>query len=159
MDAKNTSPILLTVVLFLGMTGLAQAETSARTLVGNYSNMVWSDGEDPHAVSGYEVRLYKNGTVITGDMGIAIGSPEPEHSELYDISFNEEDKKISFKVNYSRGIEIRKGLPPGGRDAKTILTFSGKLNPRQLKGEITQQEGYPPFKTVGKEKSILRKYE
>lgn len=158
MEAKYTSPILLAIALFLGTTGLARAEPNERTLIGDYSSMVWSDGEDPHAVSGYEVRLYKNGKVITGDMGIAIGSPEPEHAELYDISFNEKDKKISFKANYSRGIEISKGLPPGGRDAKTILTFSGRLSPRQLKGEIVQQEGYPPFKTVGNEKSILRKF-
>lgn len=142
--------------LLFGPLAPATAETTAPSLVGHYSNQVWDHSEDPHALSGYSVSLYKQGSVIFGNVGIAIGSSEPERAKLYDISLNEKEGKISFKANYSRGIEHRKGLPREGRDAKRILTFTGKLNSRRLQGEFIEQDGYPPFATVGKEKLVLR---
>jgi hypothetical protein len=158
MKAKNTSPaFLLAAALFLGMAGPAHADSAPLSLVGHYSNQVWDDGEDPHALSGYAVSLYKQGNAVFGNIGIAIGSSEPVGAKLYDIALNEKEGKISFKAKYSRGVEHRKGLPREGRDAKRILTFSGKLKASGLQGEFIEQDGYPPYATVGKEKSVLRK--
>ncbi len=144
-------------VLLFGNLAPANAETTAPSLVGHYSNQIWDDGEDPHALSGYYVSLYKQGSTVFGDIGIAIGSSEPERATLYDISVNEKRGMITFKAKYSRGIEHYKGLPPEGRDAKRILIFSGKLNARRLQGEFIEQDGYPPFTTLRKEASVLQK--
>ncbi|WP_139232662.1 hypothetical protein [Duganella sp. CF458] len=141
--------------LLFGALAPANAETTVATLVGHYSNQVWSDGDDPHALSGYFVSLYKQDGTLFGNIGIAIGSAEPAQAKVYDITLNEKDGKISFKADYSRGIEHRKGLPPEGRDAKRILTFSGKLKPRGLQGEFIEQDGYAPFSIVAREKSVL----
>jgi len=157
---KNSPEVLRTIAAHENdsvTSYVREAGITAPSLVGHYSNQVWSDGEDPHAVSGYYVSLYKNGGTLFGDIGVAIGSAEPASAKLYDISLDEKEGKISFKADYSRGTEHFKGLPREGRDAKRILTFSGKLKPRALQGEFIEQDGYPPFAKVGKEKSVLRK--
>lgn len=143
--------------LLFGAFAPANAGSTVPTLVGHYSNQVWSDDEDPHALSGYTVSLYQQDGILFGNIGIAIGSAEPATAKLYDISLNEKEGKISFKADYSSGIEHRKGLPREGRDAKRILTFSGKLKPRWLQGEFIERDGYTPFATIRKEKSVLRK--
>lgn len=143
--------------LLLGTLGSVYAEQPAVSLIGHYTNLVWDKSEDPHALSGYNLDLYKQGDAVFGNIGVAVGSPEPVLAKLYDISFDEKSKAISFKAKYTKGTRYRKGIPPEKRDAKIILTFSGKLNPRWIKGEFVQQDGYPPFDIVGKEKLTIRK--
>lgn len=148
---------LVAGALLLGTCGSAHSGTEAPSLIGHYSNQVWSKDADPHALSGYALQLYKQGDVIFGGIGVAVGSPEPVRGKLYDISFDEKAKTISFKAKYSEGIKVSRDTPPEGKDAKIILTFTGKLSPRRVQGELIRQDGYPPFKILTKQTLVLRK--
>jgi hypothetical protein len=143
--------------LLFGTLGPVYAEPPAVSLIGHYSNLVWTKDEDPHALSGYNLDLYRQGNTVFGNIGVAVGSPEPVLAKLYDISFDEKTKAISFKAKYSKGTRYHKDIPPEKSDAKVILTFSGKLSPRWAKGEFVQQDGYPPFEITAKDKGTLRK--
>ena len=134
----------------LGIFAPATAETTAPSLIGHYSNQVWSEGEDPHALSGYSLDLYRQGQVVFGRIGVATGSSEPVGAKLYDVSWNERTK-------YSEGSRSGKNIPPEKSDAKVILSFSGKLSPRGVRGEFVHRDGYPPFEVTAKEKSLLPK--
>lgn len=155
MTPRNTLATLVAGAVFLGTACQAHAESRAPLLVGHYSNQEWSPGEDPHALSGYTVNLYKQGKVLFGDIGVAIGSAEPAQAKLYDIAFDEKAGTILFKAKYSEGIELGKDLPPEGREVKIILTFSGTLDRRRLQGEFVRRDGYPPFPSVGIEQAVL----
>lgn len=155
MKPKKPLAFLLAGALFLGAACVVHAETKAPSLVGHYSNQEWSAGEDPHALSGYTVNLYKQGKLVFGDIGVATGSVEPAQAKLYDVSFDEKAGTITFKAKYSEGVELGKDLPPEGREVKVILTFIGKLDQRGLQGEFVKRDGYPPFPAVGIEQSVL----
>lgn len=144
-------------VLLFGTIGRAQAETSAPSLIGHYSNQVWTRDVDPHAVSGYALDLYKQGDAVFGSIGVATGSPEPAGAKLYDISFDEKARAISFKAKFSAGTQYGMDIAPDKRDAKVLLTFSGKLNSRGVQGEFVRYDGYPPFAVIEKKRSLLRK--
>ncbi|WP_431475640.1 hypothetical protein [Massilia eburnea] len=148
---------LVAGALLLGTLAPAYAEAAAPSLIGHYSNQVWDDSEDPHALSGYSLDLYRQGKVVFGRIAVAVGSPEPVSAKLYDVSLNEKTKVISFKAKYSEGSHAGKNILPEKRDAKVILTFSGKLDPRGVRGEFVHRDGYPPFAISGKEKSLLPK--
>jgi hypothetical protein len=101
--------------------------------------------------------LYKQGNAVFGSIGIAIGSPEPVGSRLYDISFDEKAGTISFKAKFSAGTQYGADIPLAQRNAKVLLTFSGKLNSRGVQGEFVWHDGYPPFAVIEKKRSLLRK--
>lgn len=155
MKPKNTLATLFAGALFIGAACQSHAETKAPSLVGHYSNQEWSAGEDPHALSGYTVNLYKQGKLVFGDIGVATGSLEPAQAKLYNVAFDEKAGTITFKAKYSEGVELGRDLPPEGREVKVILTFTGKLDQRRLEGEFVKRDGYPPFPAVGLEQSIL----
>lgn len=148
---------LVAGALLLGTLAPACAETAAPSLIGHYSNQIWSDGEDPHALSGYSLDLYRQGKVVFGKIAVAVGSSEPVAAKLYDVSMNYKAKTISFKAKYSEGSRSGKNIPPEKRDAKVILSFSGKMGPRGVRGEFIRRDGYPPFAITDKEKTLLRK--
>jgi len=55
---KNSPEVLRTIAAHENdsvTSYVREAGITAPSLVGHYSNQVWSDGEDPHAVSGYYV--------------------------------------------------------------------------------------------------------
>ncbi|WP_156401550.1 hypothetical protein [Duganella sp. Root1480D1] len=149
--------VLVVGALLVGNLGSVYAEATAPTLIGHYSNQVWTRDVDPHAISGYALDLYKQGDVVFGSIGVAVGSPEPVGAKLYDILYDEKSKTLSFKAKYSEGTQYGKDIPPEKREAKVILTFSGKLNSHGAQGEIVRQDGYPPFATIEKKRSLLRK--
>lgn len=117
----------------------ARAPARPVTLIGDYFSMEYSDSEEPHAKSGYSLELYKQGNVIFGAIGVADGSLEPSFASIYDAVYNEEQQTISFKAKYSDGMEYTKDA---GREARVLLTFSGKIGKDQIKGTVTKLDWY-----------------
>jgi len=117
----------------------ASTPTGPVTLIGDYFSMEYSDSEEPHAKSGYSLELYKQGNVVFGSIAVADGSLEPSQASIYDVSYNEEQKTISFKAKYSDGTEYTKDVE---REARVLLTFSGKIGKDQIKGTVTKLDWY-----------------
>lgn len=117
----------------------ASAPASAVTLLGSYFSIEYSDSEEPHALSGYSLDLYKQGKIVFGDIAVANGSLEPSQASIYDVVYNEEQKTISFKAKYSDGTEYEKDVE---REARVLLTFTGKIEKDQIKGTVTKLDGY-----------------
>jgi len=117
----------------------ASAPTNTATLIGNYFSIEYSDSDEPHAKSGYSLNLYRQGNIVFGDIAVADGSLEPSHASLYDVVYNEEQKTLSFKAKYSDGMEYTKDVE---REARVLLTFTGKIEKDQIKGTVTKLDGY-----------------
>lgn len=132
--------LLLLCIFFL--TGTGRAAPGDVHLIGNFSNQKVTHDADPHFISGYSVSLYRRGQMLFGDIGVAVGSPEPVSGRLYDIEFDPASKKLSFKAKYSDGREFSKETGREGRDSRVVLTFTGKVSRKSLAGVIVLQDGY-----------------
>ena len=111
-------------------------------LIGHYSNLKISQSYDPHYLSGYGLDLYRKGSVVFGNIHIGIGSPEPAHATLYDVTFDASEKSISFKAKYSSGWQYSKETSAAGRESRVLLTFSGRLTPNSVRGKFNIKDGY-----------------
>jgi hypothetical protein len=55
------------------------------------------------------------------------------------VIYNEEQKTISFKAKYSDGAEFANDKE---REARVLLTFSGKIDKDQIKGTVTKLDAH-----------------
>ncbi len=140
----HTCALILILVALL--TGPRPAAASEVELIGHFSNIIVSEGEDPHQVDGFAVHLYRNGTTVFGMLAAANGSLEPSSGRLYDIDFNPVTKKLRFKAKYSMGWESNKATAPEGRASRDQLNFSGTVMKNRLVGTIMLKDGYSPEK-------------
>jgi hypothetical protein len=115
-------------------------------LVGHFSNIRVSGGEDPHQIDGYAVHLYRRGPMLFGNLSAATGALEPAQGRLFDIEFQPSTKRLHFKVKYSGGSEFNKETGPLGRDSRELLIFTGVLKQKHLIGKIVVKDGYSPEK-------------
>lgn len=109
------------------------------TLIGTYFSIEYSDTDEPHAKSGYALDLYKQGNLVFGEIAVANGSLEVSRASIYDAVYNEEQKTISFKAKYSDGTEYTGDIE---REARILLTFSGKIGKDHVKGTVTKLDWY-----------------
>ena len=111
-------------------------------LVGHYTNMVVSDGEDPHFESGYNLSLYRKTGAAFGTLAVAIGTEEPVTAKLQGVTYDIATKKLTFQAAYSEGIEFSKNTGPNGREGRTLLNFSGTVTPAGIAGQVTTRDGH-----------------
>ena len=125
--------------------------------IGQYHNMETSDGEDPHLVSGYSVRLYRCGKELFGDLEVAVGSTEAVSGQLFDIAYDPKSRHIQFKAKYVSGQEYSKATGPGGREARQLLSFSGVMGPRLLKGTFRRRSAYGPEERIEISHEVMKR--
>lgn len=111
-------------------------------LVGHFSNIEVTHDDDPHFLSGYDLSLYRKGNVVFGNIGVGTGAPEPAHATLYDVTFDEQKKTLIFKAKYSGGWEYSKETGSAGREARVLLSFSGRISPKSVRGKFNKKDGY-----------------
>ncbi|ARU32709.1 hypothetical protein CAP31_14180 [Sulfuriferula sp. AH1] len=120
----------------------AFANESKAVSIGEYSNMFWDAGEDPHCLSGFNLGLYKFNKEIVGRIGMANGSEEPASGVLYDIKYEPKRHYLSFKAKLSAGSESVPGIIKKDRPSKELLEFSGKITSNAVIGTMVQKDGY-----------------
>lgn len=126
-------------------------------LIGQFSNQKATHDADPHIVSGYWVSLYQRDRTLFGNVGVATGSLEPVNGRLFDIQFDPVTKRLCFKAKYSTGHESGKGIQPGGREARELMTFSGTLTRRGLTGTMVRRDGYDTDEAERKTRESLKR--
>jgi len=134
--------IFITLFIVFMIQGGSATAKEAVILLGHFSNMKTSAGEDPHLVSGYSVSLYWQEGTLFGSIAVAVGSLEAVQGRLYDIKFNPANKKFCFKAKYVRGWTYDKHSGPDGREAREVITFAGTLTTTTLAGTIAVKDGY-----------------
>ena len=132
--------IIVPLAAFFVCAGSVFAAPSDVTLVGHFTNQKISGGDDPHILSGYSLDLYRKGKIVFGNIHVGIGAEEPAHATLYDVKLDEAKKTLSFKAKYSEGVEITKESGAAGREAKALLSFSGRLLPKSVRGTINKKD-------------------
>lgn len=137
---------LFAVIVLALVVGGARANCEPVTLIGSFSNMYWSSDDDPHLISGYEVNLFRCLDRLFGDVGVATGSIEGVSGRMYDIAYDPKSGHLRFKTKYSEGWEGSKEIGPAGREARTFLSFDGKVTKTRLLGTITLRDAYSPTK-------------
>ena len=140
---------LTIVLLAAALAGECSARCADVKLLGHFTNFQWTNDEDPHLESGFSVNLFRCQKNLFGEVSVANGSLEPSGGRLYDILFDARTGKLSFKAKYSDGEELSRATGPQGRETRKILSFSGTLSKRLLKGVFVIQDGYndePPAK-------------
>lgn len=147
---------LLPAVMAMAFAGTAVAAPAKVTLVGGFSNVVYSRSEDPHALSGYSVSLYRHKNVLFGEVGVAVGSMELATGRMSDIKLDPVTNALTFTVKYSSGIEMGPGIAKGGREAREVLLFSGTMTPKALVGTMETRDGYRQA-MPGKKKNVAIK--
>ena len=110
-------------------------------LIGHYSSMVTSGGEEPHFISGYDLDLYSRKHRAFGTIAVATGSPEPVGADLKDVVFDEATKQLRFDAVYSGEREYSKRTGPDGREIRTLLHFAGTVGPGAVTGVMTLKDG------------------
>ena len=148
---------LFLVGLALAIGGNCSAACNNVKLIGHYSNMEWTNDEDPHLVDGYSVSLYKCDTRVFGKISIAVGSPEAVSGQLYDVAFNRRSGKVIFKAKYSDGQEFSKDTGPQGREARTYLSFSGIVSPHALRGVVVLRDAYHGVTSAKAKQQVLKR--
>lgn len=118
------------------------ANESRAISIGEYSNMIWDTGEDPHCLSGFNLSLYKFNKEIVGRISMANGSEEPATGVLYEIKYEPKHHYLSFKAKLSTGSESVPGTIGKDRPSKELLEFSGKITSNAVIGTIVQKDGY-----------------
>ena len=111
-------------------------------LVGHYTNMVISQNDDPHFLSGYNVDLYTRNGVALANLGVAVGSQEPVWATIQEVVYEPRTTKLRFRAEYSSGWETSKKTGPQGRAARAVITFSGRVKMGKAVGTITRQDAY-----------------
>lgn len=113
-------------------------------LLGHFDNMVSSDGEDPHLVSGYRLDLYRQGKTVFGNIAVATGSGEPVQAPLREVRYDEQNNTLAFEAKYSDGTEYNQDSGADGRESRVVLRFSGKLTADALQGQFQRNDAYHP---------------
>lgn len=138
--------IYLLLLLTLWCSPACWAAPEPVELVGHFSSIRVSDGEDPHQIDGFAVHLYRSGSMLFGNLSAATGSLEPAQGRLFDIEFQPSTKRLHFKVKYSGGSESNKETGPLGRDSRELFIFTGVLKQNHLIGKGVVKDGYSPEK-------------
>ena len=133
--------LLTAAVLALAACGPARAADKV-ALIGHYDSLRMSNGEDPHYVSGYRLDLYRQGDRAFGSIDVADGSIELRSAELREVAFDEVTHGLRFKAQYAGGRDYGPGTGPDGREARTVLTFSGTVGPRAVVGEMGRRDAW-----------------
>ncbi len=152
---KNIGVLGASILFAIAM--VVNAAEPSPLLVGHFSNLKISSGHDPHFVSGYRVSIYKSGSHYFGDVDVGVGAPEPTKGVLYDIKLAQATKKLSFKAKFSPGVEFRKGIGSGGREARALLVFSGKVDDRSLSGTMASVDGYKPLGAATRVSIVMKR--
>lgn len=148
---------ICTLLILLSLAGGANAGQGDVVLIGHFSNIVTSDGDDPHQDSGYAVSLYQKDEALFGNVEIGIGSTEAASGRLYDIAFDPATKRLSFKAKYSNGWEGSKQIGPEGRESRVLMIFSGTLASKSLTGTIVLKDGYNLRAAAPRERSVMKR--
>jgi hypothetical protein len=129
------------------------AEPVRTRLIGYYSNMHAVGADDPHFVSGFNIVLYQRKVETLGHVAVAIGSSEPAHATVSNLTYDPKKKYLTLTAQYSDGDETNpvKGAPR--REALQVLTFRGVVRPESITGDVGVKDFYcskskPVFKRV-----------
>lgn len=122
----------------------APAQSGKIVLLGHFDNMVSSDGEDPHLVSGYRLDLYRQGQAVFGNIAVATGSGEPVQAPLREVRYDEQKRTLAFEAKYSDGTEYNQDSGADGRESRVVLRFSGTLTANALQGQFQRIDAWHP---------------
>lgn len=145
---------LATLLIAVCLLPTAQAaQPVPERLIGDYSNMRIVGADDPHFVSGYGITLFQRKAETVANVAVAIGSEEPAHATIRDLTYNPKKKLLTFTAEYSIGLTNNpvKGAPD--REALQVLVFSGVVGRQSITGKVGIKDFYcaqckPVFKQV-----------
>lgn len=117
-------------------------EPAPARLIGYYSNMHVEGADDPHFISGYDIRLYQAEAETVGQVAVAIGSPEPVPATIRSLTYDPKKKLLTFTAEYSDGVTTNPVTGAFDREALQILTFSSVVRPQTISGKVGIKDFY-----------------
>ncbi len=106
---------------------------------GGWSNVVVSQGEDPHA-SGYSLQLWKNDGKLVGFISEYVGpTADPPIGRLQDLTFDPNSGKLSFTAKLTTGVTFSPGHREGA-PSRSLYRFDGNLSEQEIKGVLVQED-------------------
>jgi hypothetical protein len=125
---------------------------------GEWSNVVVSQSEDPHA-SGYTLQLWKNNGKLVGFLSEFVGPPaDPPIGPLQDVTLDPNSGKFSFSAKLTTGVTFS----PGHRDgapSRTLYKFDGVLSESEVKGIFEKEDHLDNTPSTRLEATLERKRE
>jgi hypothetical protein len=137
--AKLTKTVAVMSVIALAQSWVhAQSASSGSSLVGAWSNVQVSKGEDPHA-SGVEVEIRQKRGELVGFCSEYVGPvADPPVGKLESIRFDEKTGQISFTSKLSVGVVP---APQGNTwmPSKNLYEFKGEIGKAGMTGMLRRK--------------------
>lgn len=137
---KNMKISLPPVVPILTLLVLACTATQKDfEYIGEWSNVVVSKSEDPHA-DGFSLKLWRHQGKPIGFLTEYVGPPfDPPFGPLQDVTLNENSGEFAFSAKLSPGIVFLPGQPKGV-PTQILYVFKGKLGDSDVTGTLERQD-------------------
>jgi hypothetical protein len=107
--------------------------------LGEWSNVVVSQSEDPHA-SGYALQLWKDDGKPVGFLSEYVGpTADPPIGPLQDVTFDPDSGKLSFAAKMTTGVTFSPGQKEGA-PSRTLYKFKGVLSEGEVRGSLEKED-------------------
>ncbi len=138
--SRILKPALVLLVVASGQIALSsQTPRDGFDYFGEWSAVVVSQGEDPHAY-GNSLELWKNGGEIVGFLNEYVGPvADPPIGPLQDVTFDATSGRLSFAAKLSLGVTMlagQKEFVP----THDLYMFNGTLSDQAVSGSLEKQD-------------------
>jgi hypothetical protein len=155
MRPLKIATILTAAFLTLQCQTPAPAGPAGFEYFGEWSNVVVSQSEDPHA-SGYSLQLWKNNGKLVGFLSEYVGPPaDPPIGPLQDVTLDPDSGKLSFSAKLTTGVTFSPGHREGA--PRTLYKFNGVLSESEVKGVFEKEDHLDNTPSVRLEVTLERK--
>jgi hypothetical protein len=133
-------PLKLTILIAaLLATACASPTENGFQYLGEWSNVVVSQGEDPHA-SGYSLQLWKHDGKPVGFLSEYVGpTADAPIGPLQDATLDSDSGKLSFNAKMTTGVTFSPGHKEGA-PSRTLYKFSGVLAKSEIRGVLEKED-------------------
>jgi hypothetical protein len=127
------------VALAIPVAASRQQARAAFEYLGEWSDVVVSKTEDPHA-SGNSLQLWKDNGAIVGVLSEYVGPvADPPIGPIQDVKFDATSRQFSFTVKLSLGVTV-----PRGQQAfvatREFYVFAGILGEQDVRGSLDKHD-------------------
>jgi hypothetical protein len=106
---------------------------------GSWSNVMVSQGEDPHAL-GYTLQLWKNDGKPLGFFSEFAGPPaDPPIGQFENLMLDEKTGQVSFSVKMTVGV-VYSSTHKDGAPSRLLYTFKGTLQDDIVTGTLQKED-------------------
>jgi hypothetical protein len=135
----RTPKITIIFLAALLLIACASAAKDGFEYLGEWSNVVVSQGEDPHAY-GYSLTLWKHNGQLVGFLSEYVGpTADAPIGPLQDLTFDSDSGKLSFSAKMTTGVTFSAGHKDGA-PSRTLYKFSGVLSKSEVMGTLVTED-------------------